>query len=45
MSNAFRGRLRKVGSGVHTGEDLNRTEAATKMMLRQEATPAQIGAF
>lgn len=47
MSNAFRNLLRKVGSGVHTGENLNRTEAAaaTRMMLRQEATPAQIGAF
>ncbi len=47
MSNAFRDLLRKVGSGVHTGEDLNRAEAAaaTRMMLRQEATPAQIGAF
>ena len=47
MSNAFRDLLRKVGSGVHTGENLNRTEAAaaTRMMLRLEATPAQIGAF
>lgn len=47
MSNAFRDLLRKVGSGTHTNEDLNRTEAAaaTRMMLRQEATPAQIGAF
>lgn len=47
MSNAFRDLLRKVGSGVHTGEDLTRTEAAaaTRMMLQQEATPAQIGAF
>lgn len=47
MSNAFRDLLRKVGSGVHTGEDLNRAEAAaaTKMMLLAEATPAQIGAF
>lgn len=47
MSNAFRDLLRKVGSGAHTCEDLNRAEAAaaTKMMLRQEATPAQIGAF
>jgi len=35
----------EVGSGVHTGEDLNRTEAAaaTKMMLRQEATSADWG--
>jgi len=47
MSNAFRDLLRKVGSGVHTGEDLNRAEAAaaTRMMLLEEATPAQIGAF
>ncbi|NES82702.1 MAG: anthranilate phosphoribosyltransferase family protein [Moorea sp. SIO2B7] len=47
MSNTFRELLKKVGSGVHTGKDLNRTEAAeaTKMMLLQEATPAQIGAF
>jgi anthranilate phosphoribosyltransferase len=36
-----------VGSGPHTGENLNREEAAaaTRMMLLQEATPAQIGAF
>lgn len=47
MSNAFRDLLRKVGSGVHTGENLNRAEAAaaTRMILLQEATPAQIGAF
>lgn len=47
MSNAFRDLLRKVGSGVHTGEDLTRAEAtaATRMMLLGEATPAQIGAF
>jgi anthranilate phosphoribosyltransferase len=47
MSNAFRELLRKVGSGVHTGEDLTRTQAAaaTKMMLLLQATPAQIGAF
>jgi len=47
MSNAFRDLLQKVGSGVHTGEDLNRAEAAsaTRMILQQEATPAQIGAF
>ena len=47
MSNEFRDLLRKVGSGVHTGENLNRTEAAaaTRMMLLQEATPAQIGRF
>lgn len=47
MSKAFRDLLRKIGSGPHTGEDLTREEAAaaTEMMLRQEATPAQIGAF
>ncbi len=47
MSHAFRELLRKVGSGPHTGENLTRPEAAaaTRMMLLQEATPAQIGAF
>lgn len=47
MSHAFRELLRKVGSGTHTGEKLTRQEAAaaTRMMLIQEATPAQIGAF
>ncbi|NJP09750.1 MAG: anthranilate phosphoribosyltransferase family protein, partial [Leptolyngbyaceae cyanobacterium RU_5_1] len=47
MSHAFRELLRKVGSGTHTSENLTRTEAATatRMMLLQEATPAQIGAF
>jgi anthranilate phosphoribosyltransferase len=47
MSNQFRELLKKVGSGVHTGKDLSREEAATatRMMLLQEATPAQIGAF
>jgi len=47
MSNAFRELLKKVGSGVHTGKNLTREEAAaaTRMMLLQEATPAQIGAF
>lgn len=47
MSNAFRELLKKVGSGVHTGKDLTRKEAAdaTRMMLLEEATPAQIGAF
>lgn len=43
----FRELLKKVGSGQHTKEDLTRAEAAeaTRMMLRQQATPAQIGAF
>ncbi|MBW4654629.1 MAG: anthranilate phosphoribosyltransferase family protein [Kaiparowitsia implicata GSE-PSE-MK54-09C] len=47
MSNAFRELLRKVGSGTHTSQSLTRGEAAaaTRMMLLQEATPAQIGAF
>ncbi|OKH24297.1 anthranilate phosphoribosyltransferase family protein [Chroogloeocystis siderophila] len=47
MSNAFRDLLKKVGSGNHTSENLTREEAsaATRMILLQEATPAQIGAF
>lgn len=47
MSHAFRELLRKIGSGPHTGENLTREEAAaaTRLMLLQEATPAQIGAF
>ena len=47
MSYAFRDLLKKVGSGVHTSKDLTRSEAAvaTRMMLLEEATPAQIGAF
>lgn len=47
MSHAFRELLRKVGSGTHTSESLTRQEAANalRMMLLQEATPAQIGAF
>ncbi|NER36064.1 MAG: anthranilate phosphoribosyltransferase family protein [Oscillatoria sp. SIO1A7] len=47
MSNAFRELLKKIGSGVHTGESLNRQEAAEamRMMLLSLATPAQIGAF
>ncbi len=47
MSQAFRELLKKVGSGTHTSESLTRAEAATalEMMLRQEATPVQIGAF
>lgn len=47
MSDAFRALLRKVGSGTHTSESLTRQEAAAaaRMMLLQEATPAQIGAF
>jgi anthranilate phosphoribosyltransferase len=47
MSDEFRELLKKVGSGTHTGKNLSRAEAAiaTRMMLQQEATPAQIGAF
>lgn len=47
MSYEFREYLKKVGSGVHTGKNLSRQEAATatEMMLLEEATPAQIGAF
>lgn len=47
MSSSFRELLKKLGSGTHTGEDLTRTEAAraTRLMLQQQATPAQIGAF
>ncbi|AFY73749.1 anthranilate phosphoribosyltransferase [Synechococcus sp. PCC 7502] len=47
MSQAFRTLLRKVASGTHTSKDLTRVEAeaALEMILTQEATPAQIGAF
>lgn len=47
MSQAFRELLKKVGSGEHTAIALTRQEAkdAMGMMLLQEATPAQIGAF
>jgi anthranilate phosphoribosyltransferase len=47
MSRVFRELLRKVGSGPHTSKDLTRAESAQalKLMLTQEATPAQIGAF
>ncbi|MBT9311657.1 anthranilate phosphoribosyltransferase family protein [Leptothoe kymatousa] len=47
MSNVFRDLLKKVGSGTHTSQDLSREESAlaTRMMLEQTATPAQIGAF
>jgi anthranilate phosphoribosyltransferase len=47
MSSQFRELLKKVGSGQHTKENLTRMECeeATRMMLLQEATPAQIGAF
>ncbi|MBE9045377.1 anthranilate phosphoribosyltransferase family protein [Pleurocapsales cyanobacterium LEGE 10410] len=47
MSDKFRELLKRVGSGTHTSKSLTRAEAATAttMMLLQEATPAQIGAF
>lgn len=47
MSHQFRELLKKIGSGQQTSKNLTRTEAAiaTNMMLTQEATPAQIGAF
>ncbi|MEA5466751.1 anthranilate phosphoribosyltransferase family protein [Leptothoe sp. PORK10 BA2] len=47
MSNVFRDLLKKVGSGTHTSKHLSRDESAqaTRMMLEQIATPAQIGAF
>ena len=43
----FKQHLRKVGSGEHTSKGMSREEAADAMelMLRGEATPAQIGAF
>lgn len=47
MSTEFRELLKKVGSGPHTGKNLSRSEAerALLLMLSQEATPAQVGAF
>jgi anthranilate phosphoribosyltransferase len=47
MSARFREFVQKIGSGPHTGKNLNREEAAIAMrlMLDQTATPAQIGAF
>lgn len=47
MSAVFRDLLKKVGSGIHTSKPLTREQAAqaTRLMLTQEATPAQIGAF
>ncbi|MEM9150292.1 MAG: anthranilate phosphoribosyltransferase family protein [Cyanobacteria bacterium P01_F01_bin.3] len=43
----FRDLLKKVGSGTHTSKSLSREESAiaTEMMLREQASPAQIGAF
>jgi anthranilate phosphoribosyltransferase len=47
MSQVFRELLKKVGSGAHTSESLTRAEAETAacMILQQEATPIQVGAF
>lgn len=47
MSDEFRELLKRVGSGTHTSRNLTRNEAkqATTMMLQQQATPTQIGAF
>lgn len=47
MSTVFRELLKKVGSGSHTSTHLSRQEAAiaTRMMLKEEATPVQMGAF
>ena len=43
----FKTYLRKVGSGEHTSKGLSRKEAqhALELILDEEATPAQIGAF
>ena len=43
----FRALLKQVGSGTHTSKSLSRQESAiaTELMLREQATPAQIGAF
>ena len=47
MSHAFRALLKKIASGPHTGKHLTQSEAEAAMMmvLRAEATPAQIGGF
>ena len=43
----FKTLLKQVGSGTHTSKSLSRKESAiaTELMLREQATPAQIGAF
>ena len=43
----FKVHLRKIGSGEHTSQGLTREEAAEAMamIIREEASPAQIGAF
>lgn len=47
MSHTFRQYIQAVGSGPHTSKNLDREEAAhaMKLMLTEEATPDQIGAF
>lgn len=47
MNDRFRELLKIIGSGTHTGKNLTRPQAAAamRMMLLQQATPAQIGAF
>jgi anthranilate phosphoribosyltransferase len=47
MNTVFRELLQKVGSGEHTHKNLTRAEAAqaATMILLEQATPAQIGAF
>lgn len=47
MSQEFKDYLKQIGSGTHTSKDLSREQsaAATRLMLQQEATPAQIGAY
>ena len=43
----FKPYLKKIGSGEFTGKSLNREESAeaTKLILKEEASAAQIGAF
>ena len=43
----FKGYLRKIGSGEHTSKGLTREEAAhaLELILDEQASPAQIGAF
>ena len=47
MSSEFRELLKKIGSGAHTHKNLTFEQAglALEMMLKEIATPAQIGAF
>ena len=43
----FKEYLRKIGSGEHTSKGLSRSEAAhaLELILDEQASPAQIGAF